>query len=242
MCTDFVACVCFLKDIAKGTRAETGTHLVLSEPGGVRENHVLYFGWVVSGGEGEAPQGVVTGPVLADHRHDLLPDAGGEGNLVVSHPDVSTSLDNSLWGALVGTGREESVHEAENQAKKDLCALVGAYLDKHFAHGAVFGGAVHRHGLPVSGELQGEVLLHQLLDDLRSQMDGRGEGLLPSQLSGNVHTLQEGWRLSLTELQALARSIFDRLLTSVSKTFIFSTRQVNAVSVASPTFSYTPFT
>lgn len=49
-------------------------------------------------------------------------------------------------------------------------------------------------------------------------------------------------RLPLTELQALALSILDRLWTSVSKTFIFSTRHVSAVSVASPTFSYTPFT
>lgn len=41
----------------------------------------------------------------------------------------------------------------------------------------------------------------------------------------------------LTELQALALSTFDRLLTSVLNTFIFSTRVVRAVSVASPTFS-----
>lgn len=45
----------------------------------------------------------------------------------------------------------------------------------------------------------------------------------------------------LTELQALARSTLESLLKSVLKTFIFSTKQVNAVSVASPTFSYTPF-
>ena len=45
----------------------------------------------------------------------------------------------------------------------------------------------------------------------------------------------------LTELQAFARSILERPFNSVSNTFIFSTRQVRAVSVASPTFSYTPF-
>jgi len=44
----------------------------------------------------------------------------------------------------------------------------------------------------------------------------------------------------LTELQALARSILESPFKSVSNTFIFSTRQVSAVSVASPTFSYTP--
>lgn len=46
------------------------------------------------------------------------------------------------------------------------------------------------------------------------------------------------WRASqLTELQALARSTLERLLTSVLNTFIFSTKVVRAVSVASPTFS-----
>jgi hypothetical protein len=45
----------------------------------------------------------------------------------------------------------------------------------------------------------------------------------------------------LTELQAFARSILESPFNSVSNTFIFSTRQVRAVSVASPTFSYTPF-
>lgn len=41
----------------------------------------------------------------------------------------------------------------------------------------------------------------------------------------------------LTKLQALALSTFERLLSSVLNTFIFSTRVVSAVSVASPTFS-----
>lgn len=41
----------------------------------------------------------------------------------------------------------------------------------------------------------------------------------------------------LTVLQALALSTLEKLLVSVLKTFIFSTRQVKAVSVASPTFS-----
>lgn len=178
----------FEKDFTKVTRTERSTYLVFRKLGGVREDHVLYFGWVVSCGESEAPQRVVTRPVLADHRHDLFPDARGEGNFVVSHPDVRTSFDNSLWGALIGTGREDGLQEVEDGATKDLHELVWAYLDKHFAHGTVFGGAVNGHGLPVSGELQGEVLLHQLLDDLMRQMDGRGEEILLSQGSGNLHT------------------------------------------------------
>lgn len=41
----------------------------------------------------------------------------------------------------------------------------------------------------------------------------------------------------LTEQQAFALSTFDRPRTSVLNTFIFSTKQHKAVSVASPTFS-----
>ncbi len=48
---------------------------------------------------------------------------------------------------------------------------VWCYLNKHLANGGAsfVGSAIDRHGLPVSGELQSEFLLHQLLDDLRSR-------------------------------------------------------------------------
>lgn len=48
-------------------------------------------------------------------------------------------------------------------------------LHKHL--GTTFtlrGGAVHRHGLPVTGELQSEVLLHELLDHLLENTEIRG--------------------------------------------------------------------
>lgn len=50
------------------------------------------------------------------------------------------------------------------------------YLDEHLADGGagLVGGAVHRHRLPVSGELQGELLLHQLLDHLGERRRGHG--------------------------------------------------------------------
>ncbi len=122
-----------------------------------------------------------------------------------------------------------------------MCILV--YLDKHLAHWrTIVGGAVDRHGLPVSGELQGELFPHQLLDHLIRHQDRQSEKNLLSGSGGNLQCVQVREQMPLTELQALALSILDRLRTSVSKTFIFSTRQVRAVSVASPTFSYTPFT
>lgn len=40
-------------------------------------------------------------------------------------------------------------------------------LHKHLgATIALSGSAVHRHGLPVTGELQSDILLHELLDHL----------------------------------------------------------------------------
>jgi len=54
----------------------------------------------------------------------------------------------------------------------------GAHLDEHLvAHGGAGGlgrGAVDGHGLAVAGELQGELLLHQLLDDLGTGTASRG--------------------------------------------------------------------
>lgn len=44
------------------------------------------------------------------------------------------------------------------------------YLDKHLAlRVQAIGSAVYRHGLPVSGKLQGEFFLHQLFDNLRER-------------------------------------------------------------------------
>lgn len=53
-------------------------------------------------------------------------------------------------------------------------AILPSYLDKHLAHGGagLVGSAVDRHGLAVPGEFQGELLLHQLLDDLRPRQTG----------------------------------------------------------------------
>ena len=57
---------------------------------------------------------------------------------------------------------------SENYHKLDLWAI---YLAEHLGtiglRGFV-GGAVHTHGLPVAGELQGELFLPHLLDDMGS--------------------------------------------------------------------------
>lgn len=46
--------------------------------------------------------------------------------------------------------------------------MIYSCLDEHFTLGArLDGGAVDRHGFAVTRELQGELLLHQLLDHLK---------------------------------------------------------------------------
>lgn len=107
-------------------------------------------------------------------------------------------------------------------------------LHKHLGTAITLrGGAVHGHGLPVTGELQSEVLPHELLDHLLEDTEKRGF-IVESQF----HILELfKIKRALTEQQALALSILDRFFTLVLNTFIFSTRQHRAVSVASPTFS-----
>lgn len=51
--------------------------------------------------------------------------------------------------------------------------MIHSCLDEHFALGAWLDwGAVDRHGLAVTGELQGELLLHQLSDHLMDEQEG----------------------------------------------------------------------
>ncbi|KAF3850639.1 hypothetical protein F7725_012411 [Dissostichus mawsoni] len=78
-------------------------------------------------------------------------------------------------------------------------------------------------------------LYHSLWGALRERRGGNERDLLGVQYTDMDF-------LSLENSSAMALSIFVRLWTSVSKAFIFSTKQVSAVSVDSPTFSYTPFT
>ena len=57
---------------------------------------------------------------------------------------------------------------------QSICdCIIHSCLDEHLALRArLDGGAVHRHGLAVTRELQGELLLHQLSDYLMDEKDG----------------------------------------------------------------------
>lgn len=68
---------------------------------------------------------------------------------------------------------------------------------------------------------------------MNAQVRGKAQSAIYNSTVCNSHTL--------TEQHAVALSAGLSPLRSVSNTFIFSTRQQRAVSVASPTFSYTPF-
>lgn len=51
--------------------------------------------------------------------------------------------------------------------------IIHSCLDEHLALGArLDGGAVDRHGLAITRELQGELLLHQLPDHLTDENEG----------------------------------------------------------------------
>lgn len=77
--------------------------------------------------------------------------------------------------------REKNINQQQQRngsEEKDvyLCicyCIIHSCLDEHLALGArLDGGAVDRHGLAVTRELQGELLLHQLPDHLMDENEG----------------------------------------------------------------------
>lgn len=152
-------------------------NLVIHKFGSVRQYHVLHFGWAVSCGQSQAPQGVATCSVVTDYRHDLFLDRFAEGNFAVANSYVSAPLNNSLRGPLWGREEERNIHSMREDCQTCqilMYMLLSVYLDKHLAHGrTIVGGAVNGHGLSVSGEFQGELLSHQLLDHLIRQRGQR---------------------------------------------------------------------
>lgn len=94
---------------------------------------------------------------------------------------MCASVNHSLWSTLQPemSLRKLQVHcYTTTHFKSSLVWNTGVlkspwkmwcYLNKHLANGwaSFVGSTVHWHGLSVSGELQSELLFHQLFDDLR---------------------------------------------------------------------------
>ena len=67
--------------------------LVLDELGGVLEVHVGRVDGSIGGGQSQAAKGVAAGTVGDGALHDLLPDGGGHGGLVVANPEGVKKFD-----------------------------------------------------------------------------------------------------------------------------------------------------
>lgn len=112
---------------------------------GVAEVHLFGLHGVVRGGEGQATEGVTAGTVLAGQVQDAVLQGGGQRHLLGAHTGVRAAIKHTLGCAL-----DEQL---------------GSVADA----GRLQGDAVGRHGLAVTRELQGELLLplalHVTTDD-----------------------------------------------------------------------------
>lgn len=76
------------------------THLILSEFGGIGQVHLLGFGWVVNGGQSQAPQGVASGTILPGDVKDLVHHGGSHGYFSVSKTDVAAPIQYTFRSTL----------------------------------------------------------------------------------------------------------------------------------------------
>lgn len=144
-------------------------YLVIGKLGRVLEVHLLYLQRGVTSGQGQTTQGVTASAPFPDNCHDLLLNGVCQGNTGGSNTHICTPVNHTFRGAL---RRQQVVifswsflsvvrEEVKTRRKGKTC------LHKHLGPTVTLGrSAVHRHGLPITGELQSDILPHQLLDHL----------------------------------------------------------------------------
>lgn len=150
------------------------SHLVIGKLGGVLQVHLLGPQGAVTGGQGQATEGVTAGTPVPDDGHDLLLDGVGQGNAGGANTHVCAPVNHTLRGTLRGKQEDGSAREQHKSKSESVREGREPGTDLHEHLGATVtlaGSAVHGHGLPVTGELQGEVLLHELLDHLLKDTD-----------------------------------------------------------------------
>lgn len=76
------------------------TRLILSEFGGIGQVHLFGFGWVVNGGQSQAPQGVASGTILPGDVEDLVHQGGSHGYFGVSKTDVAAPVQYTFGSTL----------------------------------------------------------------------------------------------------------------------------------------------
>lgn len=75
-------------------------YLVIGKLGRVLEVHLLYLQRAVTGGQGQATQGVPASAPFPDNCHDLLLDGVCQGNTGGSNTHICTPVDHTFGGAL----------------------------------------------------------------------------------------------------------------------------------------------
>lgn len=141
-------------------------YLIIGKLGRILEVHLVHLQRGVTGGQGQTTQGVAASAPFPDNCHDLLLDGVGQGNAGGSNTHVCAPVNHTFRGALWRTCDYDLIsfsglRTCENSEKGKT------YLNKHLGTTVTLSwSAVHRHGLPVTGELQSHVLLHELFDHL----------------------------------------------------------------------------
>lgn len=76
-------------------------HLIIGKLGGVLQDHLLGLQGVVTGGQGQATQGVATGSPVLDHGQDLVLDGIGQWHAGGANSHVGAPVNHTLWGTLL---------------------------------------------------------------------------------------------------------------------------------------------
>lgn len=165
------------------------SNLVVCKLCWVLQVHLLLPQRCVTCGQGQTAEGVASGAPFLDDWHDVVFHRASQRYTVSTHTNISAAVNNSLWSTLK-TGNaiirlwflniKLSLLELfQNNFFKyyfHLWLMFHAHFDKHLVSHRCFGRlsrtAVDWHRLSVSGELQGELLSHQMLDNL-SESEGR---------------------------------------------------------------------
>lgn len=89
------------------------TNLILGEFIGIGQVHLLGFGWVVNGGQSQAPQGVASGTILPSDVKDLVHHGGSHGYFSVSNTDVAAPVQYTFRSTLSGKNIDVFGHREE---------------------------------------------------------------------------------------------------------------------------------
>lgn len=75
-------------------------YLIFCKLGWVLQIHLLHLQRGVTGGEGQAAQGVSTSTPFLDYSHDFILDRGCQGYPCGANTHIGTPINDSFWGSL----------------------------------------------------------------------------------------------------------------------------------------------